>query len=124
MSTTTIRTAEDDQGNYDLVIPIRPYENTTVLKNRLYASMSASTNRYPEDEHKVSVEIGDDGDINLHFHCVYLCMSLADWDRVVNLVAQARSAATESGSSEPASDDKLPLGIVAARAQRAAGINR
>ena len=93
MSTTTIRTAEDDQGNYDLVIPIRPCEkNTTVLKNRLYASMSASTGRYPKDEHKVSVEIDDDGDINLHFECVYLSMSLTDWDRVVNLVAQAREA--------------------------------
>lgn len=92
MSTTTIRTAEDDQGNYDLVIPIRPYENRTVLKNRLYASISASTNRYPKDEHEVSVEIDDDGDINLHFHFVYICMSAADWDRVVNLVAQARAA--------------------------------
>lgn len=90
MSTTTITTASD--GERVLTIPIRDYENKTVLKNRLYASMSASTNRYPEDEHKVSVEIDDDGEINLHFQCVYLSMSLTDWDRVVNLVEQARAA--------------------------------
>jgi hypothetical protein len=125
-STITTTTTNGD-GDRVLTIPIRPAEATTILKDRLYASMSAATNSPELDTHELSVTIDDDGEINLHFRHIYICMSDGDWDRVVNAVAEARAAAgKDAAPSEPPQvlTEQLPAGIVAARSQRTAGISR
>jgi hypothetical protein len=91
MSNTTLTTTSDGDV---LTMRIRSAQAKTVLSDRLYALMSASTTSPSRTEHDLSVMIDEgDGDINLHFQHVYISMSQADWDRVVDAVAEARAIA-------------------------------
>lgn len=58
---------------------------TVALYDRLYASMNMSTNSYPQDQHRLSVNT-DGNELNLHFDGIFLSMSLADWQRVTEAV--------------------------------------
>ena len=92
MSNSTITTTGD--GERVLTIPIRSATSKTVLRDRLYASMSVATNSPSLETHGLTVMIDEgDGDIGLHFDRVYISMSPADWDRVVDAVADARAIA-------------------------------
>ena len=122
MSNSTITTTGD--GDRVLTIPIRPATSKTVLRDRLYASTTVSTTSLPYDTHRLSVQIDDDGDIGLHFEHIYSSMSDGDWDRVVNAVAEARAVATGRGAETLRQVEADSPGIIAAREQRKAGINR
>jgi hypothetical protein len=122
VSNSTITTTGD--GDRVLTIPIRPATSKTVLRDRLYASTTVSTTSHPYDTHELSVQIDADGDIGLHFQHIYISMSDGDWDRVVNAVAEARAVAAGRDAETLKQPETDSPGIIAAREQRKAGINR
>lgn len=75
-----------------LTIPIKPADAVVTLHDRLYASMTMATNSQPSATHKLSIKLGDDGELNLHFDGVYICISAADWNRVEQGVAEVLGA--------------------------------
>jgi len=76
-----------------LTIPVTQPDVRVELRDRLYASMTMSTDSPPSDTHRLSIKIGSDGEVGLHFDGVYLCMSRADWFRVAQGVNEALTSA-------------------------------
>ena len=62
-------------------------KHETYLRDRLYASVTASTDSLAQTDHRLSVNC-DGNEINLHFYNLYLAVSPADWDRIVAAVQQ------------------------------------
>jgi hypothetical protein len=85
MSNSTITTTGD--GERVLTIPITEADATVLLLDKIYASMSASTDAISWDIHKCRINVKD-GEVHLHFACVYVVLSLADWNRVTAAVAE------------------------------------
>jgi hypothetical protein len=72
-----------------LTIPVTQPNARVALRDRLYASINMSTDSPPSQTHWLSIKIGSDGEVNLHFDGVYICMSQDDWFRVTEGVNDA-----------------------------------